>query len=116
MIMGNYDDLIDFLNGLDDFFIEVEGKTENLNKFIASYNSEMNENITMYTDGVCKLDDYVDKWGLEFRLYTNERPRPRLGNRFHKNRLIHHAEYEYRLSDNELVRPLLYDGFRLGRN
>ena len=116
MIMGYYDDLIDFLNGLNDFFIEIEGKTESLNKFIVSYNSEMNENITMDTDGICKLDDDADKWGLEFRLYTNECPRSLLGNRFHKNRPIRHAKYEYRLSDNELVRLLLYNGFRLGRN
>lgn len=113
--MGFYKDLVDFLNGLDDFFIEVEGKTNKLKKFITKYNSQMNENITMHTDGICELGD-VNKWGLEFRVYTNERPKPFLGNEFHKNPRIRHPEYKYRLSDNDLVKQLLFDGFNIGPN
>lgn len=113
--MDNYNDLVCFLNSIDDFFIEVEGKPNKLKKFITKYNSQMNANITMHTDGICELGD-VNKWGLEFRVYTNERPTPLLGNEFHKNSGIHHPEYKYRLSDNDLVKQLLFDGFNLGQN
>lgn len=114
--MGFYDDLIGFLNTLDDFFIEVEGKPQPLRHFIEEYNSKMNAGITMHTDGICQLNEDVNKWGLEFRVYKNIRPNPLLGNKFHKNNMIRHPEYEYRLSDNDLVEPLLYDGFDLGQN
>ena len=114
--MGLYDDLVSFLRELDDFFIEVEGKPNQLNKFIVKYNSQMGANITLYTDGICMLGD-VNKWGLEFRVYTNERPSPMLGNKFHKNPKIRHPEYDYRLSDNTLVESLLYNRFfHLGLN
>ena len=113
--MGFYDDLVSFLNGLDDFFIEVEGKPDQLKKFIAEYNAQTGAGITMNSDGICMLDPNVDKWGLEFRLYTNERPKPLLGNEFHVNR-TYRPEYGYILSDNGLVKPLLLNGFYLGRN
>ena len=45
--MGFYDDLVSFLNGLDDFFIEVEGKPDQLKKFIAEYNAQTGAGITM---------------------------------------------------------------------
>lgn len=113
--MGQYDELVTFLNNLDDFFIEVEGKADKIKKFIEKYNSKMGTSITMQTDGICVLGN-VNKWGLEFRVYTNLRPLPILGNKFHKNDDIRHNEYKYRLSENELVEPLLYDGFCFGRN
>lgn len=113
--MGFYEDLVNFLDGLDDFFIEVEGKPNQLNKFIVEYNSQTGARVTINTDGICVLGD-VDKWGLEFRVYTNERPSPPLRNKFHKNTTVRHSEYEYRLSDNDLVKPLLFNGFHLGQN
>ena len=114
-IMGLYENLVDFLNDLDDFFIEVEGKPEKLSKFIKNYNSKMGTNINMDSDGICELGN-VNKWGLEFRVYTNKRPQPLLGNKFHRNPKIRHPKYKYRLSKKDLVKPLLYDGFELGQN
>lgn len=113
--MDYYEDLVDFLNGLDDFFIEVEGRPDKLKKFIDKYNSQTGARITLNTDGICTLDPDVDKWGLEFRLYTNTRPKPPLGNEFHANR-AYRPEYKYRLSDNDLIKSLLFDGFYLGCN
>lgn len=113
--MGFYDDLVDFLNSLDDFFIEVEGKPDKLMPFINEYNKTTGSHITMHTDGIRVLGEDVDKWGLEFRIYTNERPQPLLRNEFHINR-TYRTEYRYRCSNNALVKPLLFNGFDLGQN
>lgn len=113
--MNYYDDLIGFLNSLDDFFIEVEGRSDRLRDFIDEYNSTTNSHISVYTDGIRLLGDDVDKWGLEFRLYTNERPQPLFGNDFHINR-TYRPEYKYRYSNNLLKELLLYNRFHLGHN
>lgn len=107
--------LVSFLNGLNDFFIEVEGKPDKLQAFIAEYNSKANALITMTTDGIRVLGADVDKWALEFRLYTNQLPQAPLGDSFCKNNL-YRPEYKYRLNNNKLIRKLLYSGFNLGRN
>lgn len=114
-MMEFYEDLVDFLKSLDDFFIEVEGRPGQLEKFIEKYNTEMGTNITMNTDGICVLDANVDKWGLDFRLYTNKRPQSPLDNYFHANR-AYRPEYRYRLNDNNSIKSLLRDGFSLGHN
>ena len=66
--MEFYDELRSFLRGMDDFFVEVEGTREKLEGFIQKYNSETGKSITMVTEGICRLNDSVNKWGLEFRL------------------------------------------------
>ncbi len=113
--MDYLEDLIFFLNNIDDFYIEIEGNKDKLLNFISQYNHETGCAITLQNDGIRKLSRDDNKWGLEFRLYTNERPQPLLGNKFHKNP-VYHTEYMYRLSDNKLIRALLYKGFHLGHN
>lgn len=113
--MNFYNDLVCFLNGLDDFFIEVEGKPDKLTVFINEYNQLTNSSITMQTDGIRILGENVDKWGLEFRLYTNVRPQSPLNNEFHSNR-TYRTEYSFRCNNNSLIKPLLFNGFYLGRN
>lgn len=113
--MEFYGDLVKFLNGLEEFFIEVEGKPDKLQVFIAEYNSNTNIPITMATDGIRVLGVDVDKWALEFRLYTNKRPQPLLGNEFHANN-SYRPEYKYRFNNNKIIRKLLRNGFCLGRN
>lgn len=61
--------LVSFLNGLNDFFIEVEGKPDKLQAFIAEYNSKANALITMTTDGIRVLGEYLTDEGL---LYIGE--------------------------------------------
>ena len=108
--------LVSFLNGLNDFFIEVEGKPDKLQVFIAEYNSKMNSSITMTTDGIRVLGADVDKWALEFRLYTDQLPQAPWNKSFCKNNL-YRPEYKYRLNNNKLIRKLLlYGGFNLGHN
>lgn len=105
----DFDRLVDFLNGEDDFYIEVEGKLNTIQRRI-------DPNLSENDEGVCVLSDGVNKWGLEYRLYTFNRPAPSLGNKFHSNTDFRHSEYTYRLSDNSLVSSLLDAGFHLGRN
>ncbi len=100
--------LADFLNTQSDFFIEVEGKLERIQ-------SKIDPSLKATDDGVCALDSDSNKWGLEYRLYTHDRPAPPLGNGFHSNTEIRHSDYEYRLSDNSLISGLLSSGFHLGR-
>ena len=101
--------LSDFLNTQSDFFIEVEGTIDTIRR-------RLGEDLDSSDDGVCALADGSNKWGLEFRLYTHDRPNPPLGNQFHSNTDFRHSDYEYRLSDNDLISDLLDDGFNLGTN
>ena len=101
--------LADFLKTQDDFFIEVEGT-------LSKIQSTIDPSLTASDDGVCALDPDSNKWGLEYRLYTHDRPAPPLGNDFHSNTEFRHSDYEYRLSDNSLISDLLSSGFHLGRN
>lgn len=113
--MDLFNDLVDFLRKIGDYYIEVEGNTASLSNFIIGFNRKTNQKISLNTDGICDLKD-ANKWGLEFRVYTNERPAPLLGNKFHNNTNIRHREYRYRISDNDLIEQLLYSGFGLGKN
>lgn len=101
--------LSDFLNTQSDFFIEVEGTIDTIRR-------RLGEDLDGSDDGICALADGSNKWGLEFRLYTHDRPNPPLGNQFHSNTDFRHSDYEYRLSDNDLISNLLDDGFNLGTN
>lgn len=101
--------LSDYLANQDDFYIEVEGTMDAIRKRLGD---DLNRN----DDGVCALAEGSNKWGLEFRLYTHARPTPPLGNQFHSNTDFRHSNYEYRLSDNNLVSALLDEGYNLGAN
>ncbi len=103
------DRLTAFLATQSDFFIEVEGTMDKIRRKLGNH-------LDRNDDGVCALADGSNKWGLEYRLYTHERPDPPLGNQFHSNTEIRHSDYEYRLSDNDLVSDLLNSGYYLGRN
>ena len=101
--------LSDFLATQNDFYIEVEGTMDAIRR-------RLGDDLNSSDDGVCALADGSNKWGLEFRLYTHDRPTPPLGNQFHSNTDFRHSNYEYRLSDNELVSGLLNEGCDLGAN
>lgn len=102
-------DLSGFLASQNDFYIEVEGTMDAIRR-------RLGDNLNSCDDGVCALADGSNKRGLEFRLYTHDRPNPPLGNQFHSNTRFRHSNYEYRLSDNNLVLELLDNGYRLGAN
>lgn len=113
--MINYNELASFLNTLDDFFIEVEGKPKQIEKFIQQYNSSASYPINTKTDGIRVLSNDVDKWALEFRLYTKVCPPSPLGDEFCSNQK-YRPEYSFRFNNNAIIKLLLANGFHLGQN
>lgn len=96
----------------DNVFIEVEGKEEQLERFICRYNSQYGCNINMGTDGIRRLGDDVDKWGVELRLYLNNSPE-------FKNATVnrkYRPEYSFRINDNDLINEMFNLGYRIGLN
>jgi len=42
-----------------------------LNTFINDYNAKYSPSISMDSEGICCLNDGVDKWSVQLRLYLN---------------------------------------------
>jgi len=114
-----YREFIDFLKMTrESFFIEVEGRPATINSFISDYNSKYSPPISMDTDGVCCLNDTVDKWGVELRIYLNSTdgmPEYWLSKAYP---ISHYRadEYTYRIDNNKLIRELFNNGFHIGEN
>lgn len=96
-------------------FIEVEGKTSNLLSFIFDYNAKYTPVVALGTEGIRILQDDVDKWGLEYRLYMCERDGAPAGLRIGRNQ-SYRPEYAYRINDMDLIRELFELGYRIGVN
>lgn len=97
------------------FFIEAEGRVDDIDNFIAGYNCSHSEQIGLYSDGIRVLKDDANKWGLELRLYVPEIPPESLKDAFTKN-TVYRPEYKYRLNDNAIINALLGMGFEIGLN
>lgn len=98
-----------------DVFIEVEGKTSNLLSFISGYNAKYAPAVALGTEGIRILQDEVDKWGLEYRLYMCEREGAPVGLRIGRNQ-SYRPEYVYRINDMDLICELFELGYRIGIN
>lgn len=96
-------------------FIEVEGKTSNLLNFISGYNVKYAPAVALGTEGIRILQDDVDKWGLEYRLYMCERNGAPSELRIGRNQ-SYRPEYSYRINDMDLIRELFELGYRIGVN
>lgn len=96
-------------------FIEVEGKTDKLLNFISGYNVKYAPSIALGTEGIRILQDDVDKWGLEYRLYMCERDGAPVGLGISRNQ-SYRPEYAYRINDMHLIRELFELGYRIGVN
>lgn len=98
----------------DDFRIELEGKKEGIDRFLQINNISVSHD----KSGLVYLDESQNKWGLEARVYfkhENNIPNE-LSTEVRKNP-VYRSEYPYRISQNQLVKPLLTnDGFKLGQN
>jgi len=104
------------LNGV--FFIEAEAKPDQMNVFIELYNGKYHPLISVGTNGICLLNESVDKWGVELRIYINDisnMPDEWL-NRKYSNRTYRADEFSYRIDDNALVYELFNNGYRIGYN
>ena len=97
------------------FFIEAEGRVDDIDNFIAGYNCSHSEQIGLYSDGIRVLKDDANKWGLELRLYVPETPPESLIDIFTRN-TVYRPEYTYRLNDNTIIKTLLGMGFKIGLN
>lgn len=117
--MNSYQDFLDFLqNNPQAIFIEVEGRQNNINQFVADYNQRYNCSVSMHSPGICILGQDVDKWGIEYRIYLkniNNMP-SYWADRQYNNRRYRANEFSYRVDDKGLVEYLFNNGYRIGYN
>lgn len=99
----------------NDVFIEAEGKPEVIRKFISDYNAKYGETISVSTDGIIKLQDNANKWGLELRLYLHDKVGVPVGLKVTHNDQ-YRGDYAYRINDINVIRDLFDLGYRIGIN
>ncbi|MFA6368499.1 MAG: hypothetical protein WCX10_08090 [Bacteroidales bacterium] len=97
------------------FFIEAEGRAENIARFIDKYNNAYGRNINSSTSGICVLGD-VDKWGVELRIYFNNATNIPVGWHVQRNNIFRNRDYIYRLDNKTLIEFLFSQGCVLGIN
>lgn len=114
--MADYQVFYDFITGSgQDFFIEAEGKKDPINRFISKHNTTYGRTVNMSSSGICLLGD-VDKWGVELRIYFNNKTGIPAGWHVQRNNIFRNNQYCYRLDNNELVEFLFSKGCVLGIN
>jgi hypothetical protein len=111
------------VDAIDDFFkttrqavfIEAEGKPSRIQSFIDDYNNQYNEMLRMDDDGLIVLQDDANKWGLELRLYFNDKSGIPDGVRVTRNS-VYRPEYKFRINDISVIKELFNYGYRIGLN
>jgi hypothetical protein len=89
-----------------------------------SKRQEFDANYRRATGTISSPGDYYrvidNKWGIELRLYVNAAPATITELQSHcsvtTNTGIRRDKYPYRINDNDLIRWLFRDGYRLGPN
>lgn len=111
--------ILDFLKDIKcsgkSFFIEAEAMPKTMENFVNEYNRTHTPNITLNSDGIIRLQEDANKWGLELRLYVPVAPPADIAKYFGKNR-VYKTEYTYRLNDNGIIRELFNNGCKIGVN
>lgn len=108
---------------IDDFFrksgqkvfIEVEGKPSDIKRFISEYNVKYGGDLDKHEDGIIILKDDANKWGIELRMYFNDKTGIPSGVNVTKNR-VYRSEYFFRINDVNLIRQMFSLGYKIGRN
>lgn len=99
-----------------EFLIEVELPEDKRAEFDHNYRSATGE-VAVPGDYYRVIDN---KWGVELRLYLAAAPSTIEGLRSHcavmSNTGIRSDEYSYRINNNELIRRMFREGYRLGPN
>ena len=93
-------------------FIEAEGRPSRLKKFYGEYNRLYTPSINGYSDGIIVLEEDANKWGLELRLYLQEKP---TFVNVTKNK-VYRSEYPYRINDVAIIKEMFKLGYRIGLN
>lgn len=110
-----YEDLLNFLRN-EEFFIEAEARPSTMQRFIDRYNATYNETLTFYDDGMIILQENANKWGLELRLYVYHRPPENVYQLGFTHNDAYRDNFSYRLNDNNIVKYLFEQGYRIGLN
>lgn len=111
-----YDELLDFLNGEHDFFIEIEAKPDKMEKFLNDYNRTYGGALTFGMDGILLLQEDANKWAHELRLYVRNRPPVNVMALGFSHNNAYRNDYSYRLNDNRIITFLFDQGYRIGVN
>ncbi|MCI5935670.1 MAG: hypothetical protein MRZ65_09190 [Lachnospiraceae bacterium] len=98
-----------------DVFIEVEGKPDKIDAFINQYNFKYSPAISRFVDGIITLQPDANKWGLELRLYLNDKDGLPKGLSITHND-AYRGNYSYRINDIGVIRELFDLGYRIGLN
>lgn len=110
-----YRELINFLES-EDFFIEAEAKPSRMRNFIDEYNRSYNEDLSIHDDGIILLQEDANKWGLELRVYVRTCPPENVRRLGFTHNEAYRNDFSYRLNNNEIVRYLFEQGYRIGMN
>lgn len=98
-----------------EIFIEAEGKPSRIRNFIDDYNNRYNEALQMMDDGLIVLQDDANKWGLELRLYFNDKSGIPDEVKVTRNS-VYRPEYKFRINDIDIIMSLFDYGYRIGLN
>ena len=117
------DNIVSIAKRIDEFFketeqevfIEAEGKPSVIEKFIGEYNYRYGHHIDEHENGIIVLQDDANKWGLELRMYFNDKSGiPSMIN-VTKTR-GYRGEYLYRINDIQLIQDMFSLGYEIGCN
>lgn len=110
-----YRELINFLES-ENFFIEAEAKPSRMRNFINEYNCSYNEDLAIQDDGIILLQEDANKWGLELRIYVRTCPPENVRRLGFTHNEAYRNDFSYRLNNNEIVKYLFEQGYRIGMN
>lgn len=110
-----YTDLLKFLR-TEDVFIEAEARPSSMRNFIDKYNSSYGETLSINDDGIILLQEDANKWGLELRLYVTNCPPANVKCLGFTHNEAYRNNFSYRLNNNEIVKYLFDQGYRIGMN
>ena len=96
-------------------FIEAEGRPSVIEKFIDVYNCRYGHHIDEDENGIIVLQDDANKWGLELRMYFNDKSGIPSAINVTKTR-GYRGEYLYRINDIQLIRDMFSLGYEIGCN
>ena len=114
---------MDIAEQLDEFFresgqevfIEAEGKPKVIFNFINDYNARFGHGIDEKEDGIIVLKDDANKWGLELRMYFNDKSG--VPHTIHVTKTKgYRGNYDFRINDIDLIDEMFSLGYEIGIN
>lgn len=104
-----------FRESRQEVFIEAEGKPKVIINFINDYNARFGHSIDEEEDGIIVLQEDADKWGLELRMYFNDKSG--VPDSIHvTNTRGYRGNYSCRINDSDLIDKMFSLGYCIGKN